>query len=148
MIREAPDFERYTRQSNCGNLICHSGRAWRVSAAAPSDMTASQMRLHTAHSASVIEPLASSLSLSLSLQNASLALINRHAAQWGVWGERGITHLMLCQPTKPYWRWQLKLQALIRRLIKTLSHGVIPASYFLLRSINLNPERKQIGQKI
>lgn len=60
MIREAPDFEQYLHQSNCSNLICHSGRAWRVSAAALSEMTASQMRLHTAHS--VIEPLATSLS--------------------------------------------------------------------------------------
>lgn len=85
MIREAPDFERYTRQSNCGNLICHSGRAWRVSAAAPSDMTASQMRLHTAHSASVIEPLASSLSLS----PKCLACIDQQTCSTVGGGERG-----------------------------------------------------------
>lgn len=60
MIKEALDFKQYTHQSNCSNLICHSGKAWRVSGAALSDMTGSQIRLHTAHS--VIEPLASSLS--------------------------------------------------------------------------------------
>lgn len=138
MIREAPDFEPYTRQSNCGNLICHSGRAWRVSAAALSDMTASQMRLHTAHSAAVIEPLASSLP---EMPRLHWSTDMQHS------GGEGITHLMLCQPTKPYWRWQLKLQALIRQLIKTLSHGIISASYFVLRSINLNPESKQMEKK-
>lgn len=95
MIREAPDFEWYTRQSNCSNLICHSGRAWRVSAEALSDMTASQMRLHTTHS--VIEPLASSLS------QKPLSCIDQqtrqHRRRGGV-----IIHLMLCQPTKPDWR--------------------------------------------
>lgn len=79
MIREAPDLEWYTRQSNCSNLICHSGRAWHVSAAALSDMTASQMRLHTTHS--VIEPLTL-----LPLPKASLALINRHASTVGEGG--------------------------------------------------------------
>lgn len=90
MIREASDLERYTRQSNCSNLICHSGRAWRVSAAVLSDMTASQMRLHTAHS--VIEPLAL-----LPLPKASPHIdqqTRRHSRR------RGIIHLMLRQPTK------------------------------------------------
>lgn len=110
VIREAPDLERYTRQPNCSNLICHSGRAWRVSAAAPSDMTASQMRLHTAHS--VIEPLTFTIS-------------QKPLSHWSTdtqtqWERRGIIQLMLCQSTKPDWSWQLKLEAVIRQLIKTL----------------------------
>lgn len=132
-LEGAPDFERYTRQSNCSNLICHSGRAWRVSAAALSDMTASQMRLHTAHS--VIEPLASSLS---QMPLLHWSTDTQHSRR----GE--IIHLMLYQPTEPDWRWQLKQEALIRQLIKILSYGAEATFQPVVRSSNLNPESKQI----
>ena len=94
MVRWAPDFKRYTHQSNCSNLICHSGRSSRVSAASLSDMTASQMRLYTAHT--VIEPITSSIS------QKPLSCIDQQTRQYS--RREGIMPLMLCQPSKPDWR--------------------------------------------